>query len=337
MLLAFVVTSYATLVIAWVTYIVQPEPGDVSLKNELNILDRHFLQWIWKWVKKAPQMSSPWTRVLQKAILHLSDTHIVTGLAILTAGFIQSCRLSVYHFHVVIYLAWLASSTHMTTLTMLRSYLRHHRPVLRWRVIAMTAMFVMLVAALALTASRVWPDRDGFEDILYFDSPVRCAWEHEYMRSWSSDALFSICLVTAGFLARLSKLFVSTSEIFRLWLRDRPSSWLKRRFDTAERYARSSNTVATRFYWKSLATFILGIYVEARSLYDLYESLLSELIWLSFSLLWGTTKIFAWRMNAPVRQYENDWGFGQLVPLLLLLLPMVAVPDLYAGKLCRVV
>ena len=330
-LLAFVITTYATLIIAWVSYIVQPV--DLSLQNELNILDRHFLEWIWTWAKETPRMSSPWSKVLQKAILHLSDSHIITGLAILIAGFIQSCQISVYHFHFVIYLAWLASSTHMTTLTILRNYLRHHQSILKWRVIAMIAMFIMLVVALALTSSRKWPSYQNFPDTgLFYDSPVSCSWKQEYMMSGQPDPIFSICLVTAGYLARLTKLFTSTSDFSRLWLRDRPSSWLKRKYDSAERRKRTSNNAATRFYWKSLATFSLGVYVDARAVYDLYESLLSELIWLFFSLLWGIFKIFTWRMDAPVTTYENKWGFGQILPLLLLLLPAVAVPQFYDGE-----
>ncbi len=99
----------------------------------------------------------------------------MAGLAVLIAGFLQLCRISVYHFHFVVYLAWMASGTHMTTLTLLRTYLRRHRPVLRWRVMAMTAMFIMLFVALALTSSRVWPGAYGPR--LFFNSPVRCAWK----------------------------------------------------------------------------------------------------------------------------------------------------------------
>lgn len=189
----------------------------------------------------------------------------------------------------------------------------------------------MLFIALTLIASSVWPGADTNRP-LFFDSPLRCAWKQGYMGTFQPDAIFSICLITAGFIARLSKLFISTSEFFRLWLRDRPSNWLKHKFDIAERKGRISDVAAARLCWRALATFILGIYVKARSLYDLYESLLSELLWLSFSLLWGFSKIFAWRMSAPVKIYENQWSFGQLASLLLLLLPMVALPELYSGE-----
>ena len=340
-LLAFVISASATLVIAWVSYVVQPVDG--ALGNLVNILDKKFLEWIWTWTTRAPTMSSRWNRVLHKVILHLSDSHIVAGLAIMIAGFLQLCQISVYHFHFVVFLAWMASSTHMTTLTILRTYLRRHRPVLKWRVIAMTAMFIMLFVALASTASQVWPGSDGvsFEEpsrryvygILFYDSPVRCAWRKDYMRVWEPDTVFSLCLLTAGYLAKLSKLFITTSDFFRLWLRDRPSLWLKRIFDAAETRAATSSNPSSSFFWKSLATLVLGIYVDARALYDLYDSLLSELIWLSFNLLWGISKIFAWRMQSVVREYEDRWGFGQLLSLFLLFLPLLAVPGFYAGEI----
>jgi hypothetical protein len=280
-------------------------------------------------------MSSRWAGVLQKAILLLSDSQIVTGLAMLVAGFIRSCQLSLYHYQVIVYLAWMASSTHMTAITVLRSYLRRLRPVLNWRVVTMTVMFAMLVAALALTASTVMPSDLNIGHGLFFDSPMSCAWNKEYMRWWPPDVVFSVCLISVGYLSRLSKLFISTSEFFRFWLRDRPSTWLKRTFDIADGSARRSKNMGARFCWRTLATLILGIYVDARSLYDLYESLLSELIWLSFSLFYGVSKTFTWRKDSAVREYENKWGFGQLVPLLLLLLPLVALQEIYAGELAQ--
>jgi hypothetical protein len=332
-LIAFLVTSYLALVLAWVNFLFGP--GEGLQENEPSILDRHFLAWIWKWAKSAPKLPSAWASVLRKSILHLSDSQIVTGISILTAGYIQSGRLSVYHFHVVVYLGWLASSTHMTTLAVLRAFLRSQRQVVQWRVTAMTIMFIMLFAAIVLTTSKIWPRSEFYyksTEGLSLDSPAHCAWEHKYMGSWEPDAVMSVCLLTAGYLARLSKLFESTSEFFKYWLKERPGAYLKGMHDGADRRSRTSTNAVARLYWKLLAAFLLGCYVDARSLYDLYESLLSELIWLSFSLLWGTFKILVWRNGAPTREYEDAWTFGQLLPLLLLLMPLVAIPELYAGR-----
>jgi hypothetical protein len=296
-------------------------------------LDRHFLQWIWHSIKKPPTVSPVWTRTMRKTILLLGDSHIVTGVAILTAGFIQSHHMTIYHFQIVLYLAWQANSTHMTTLTILRSYLRRHRPVLKWRITAMTIMFIMLFVCLALTASSVWPAR-RYRPTLYFDSPVFCAWDSKFTKgvvAWGPDTVFTLCLLGAGYISRLSKLFISTSNFFGQWFRDQPSRWLKLLYDKTERLSTTSNRISWAFGRLS-TTLILSVYVALRSLFDLYGSLLSELIWLTFSLLWGVMKIYVWRGKAPFHDYEDTWGFGQLLPLLLLLLPVVSLPEIYSGE-----
>ncbi len=57
----------------------------------------------------------------------------------------------------------------MTALTILRNDLRRHRPVLKWQVMTMIAMFVMLCVALALTTSSAGPDA-GSSEVLFIDN-----------------------------------------------------------------------------------------------------------------------------------------------------------------------
>jgi hypothetical protein len=278
-------------------------------------------------------MSPVWTRTIRKIILLLGDSHIVTGVAILTAGLIQSHQMTIYHFYIVLYLAWQANSTHMTTLTILRCHLRCHRPVLKWRVVAMTIMFILLFVSLSLTASSAWPTRRT-DSTLYFDSPVICAWNSKFtkgMVAWEPEIVFASCLLGVGYISRLSKLFISTSSFFGQWFRDRPSCWLKSMFDKTEALSKTSKSIS-RPFWRFLATIILGVYATLRSPFDLYGSLLWELIWLSYSLLWGFSKIYIWRSTAPFRANEDTWGFSQLLPILLLLLPIVSLPEIYSGE-----
>lgn len=189
---------------------------------------------------------------MQKTILLLSDSQIVTGIAILAAGFIQSHQMTIYHFEIMIYLAWHANSTHMTTLTISRNYLRCYRPVLKRRITAMTVIFIMLFVAVLLTLSPVWPPwRSG--ESLYMDSIVFCAWGSNYFknpmkRPWQRDNIFATCLLTAGYIARLSKLFISSSTFFKHWFRDRPGSWLKSLFDKTEKRSSMSRTSTSRLF-----------------------------------------------------------------------------------------
>ena len=305
------------------------------MQPDLSILDHHFLEWIWSLATIRPVLSSVWAKVVQKTIIIFSDSHLVTGLAILGTGFIRSHSLTIYHFHIIVFLAWQASSTHMTTLSILRTHLRRHRAVLKWRVVAMTVLFVMLFVALVLTVPAIRFGDTYWYLPLYRDSPAVCSWDWEYMKTWQPDCVFSLCMLTAGYLARLSKLFISTSTFFRKWLRDRPTIWLKLLFDRSERRAVASPFATSRMFWRLTGALVLSIYVNLRSLADLYESLLLELLWLNSILIWGTAKIFTQRSTAPVQPYEDTWGFGQILPLLLLTLPLIALPELYSGKFCK--
>jgi hypothetical protein len=38
-------------------------------------------------------------------------------------------------------------------------------------------------------------------------------------------------------------------------------------------------------------------------------------------------------MQSVVREYEDKWGFGQLLPFFLLFLPLSAVPGFYTGEI----
>ena len=58
-------------------------------------------------------------KAVEGVILALSDQQLVTGLAILIAGFVK-CDISIYLFNNVFALAWFSCTTHLATLTVLK-------------------------------------------------------------------------------------------------------------------------------------------------------------------------------------------------------------------------
>ena len=52
-----------------------------------------------------------WVLVIEKVALGLSDQQLLTGLAVLIAGFWTHCSISVYHFALVNDLAWFSANT----------------------------------------------------------------------------------------------------------------------------------------------------------------------------------------------------------------------------------
>lgn len=69
----------------------------------------------------------------------------MTGLAVLIAGFTNLCARSVYHYNIIIALAWFSSVVHVSTLAILRDYLIQHPKIRNWRVCAMLALLCLLL------------------------------------------------------------------------------------------------------------------------------------------------------------------------------------------------
>ena len=97
-------------------------------------------------------------RLIEKIILNLSDQLLLTGTAILIAGFSTHCSISVYHFTMISDLAWFASFVHIITIVVLLQYLQD-RPVLRnWWAVLMSCMAVLLTVPTILQGHRHWYD-----------------------------------------------------------------------------------------------------------------------------------------------------------------------------------
>ncbi|KAF2793079.1 hypothetical protein K505DRAFT_362330 [Melanomma pulvis-pyrius CBS 109.77] len=68
-----------------------------------------------------------WSLVLRKNLLALSDTQLLTGIAIQFTAMLQHCSLSIYHFQIIIELAFLTTVTHLLTVVSLRNYFVKNR------------------------------------------------------------------------------------------------------------------------------------------------------------------------------------------------------------------
>ena len=87
------------------------------------------------------------SRGLERLILALSDQQLVTGMAVLIAGYISPCSMSLYHFNIIAALGWFSSTVHLSTLTILRVYFIEHPRLRNWRVISMLVVFGLLAIA----------------------------------------------------------------------------------------------------------------------------------------------------------------------------------------------
>ena len=290
---------------------------------------------------------------LEHFVLSLSDQQLVTGIAVLFAGYSKICSMPVYYFNIVASLAWFSSATHLATLGVLRTYLVDH-PVMRgWRVLAMMLVFLMLIVALL----------PGWDEN-YNSRPISCAY-----RSLQIEPNFpniATIMTTLGFFIiiyteRIARLFSNDGDwnmadalIERLVKSYAGNTYWEptyKKIGKEGEKAKTPNRLISsmimserervryhrfdRIIRSSRTRLKLVVTATAFMSQELSYSFLSQISILVFDLTYGFAQTVMYRTYTPAQGIDgdqNEMGFGQLIPLFLLLLPALAVGEIYFGK-----
>ncbi|KAL8670231.1 MAG: hypothetical protein Q9168_005219 [Polycauliona sp. 1 TL-2023] len=292
-------------------------------------------------------------RALERFILTLSDQQLVTGLAILIAGYMETCSLPLYYFNIVASLAWFSSATHLATLGALQDYLIHNPVVRNWRVVAMIMVLGLLISA----QPPSWSNRDG-------SIPIFCVYEDLEMVVDPTNLLTLI--TTIGFLfviylKRIVRLYsfdldwtfsdIVIEALTKLVTRkdyQEPSrvTVAKQGASTGKPKASISSSIRKERERIRHARFKsamenrtgkhhqLKVYINTILFVADEQSyaFASQIMILIFDLVYGFTSTIVVRNEIPydgIEGNQNEMGFGQLVPLILLLLPALAVGEIY--------
>lgn len=274
---------------------------------------------------------------LRKAIMATSDQQIVTGIAILAAGFqgLRTGHMSVYHFQVVIYLAWMSSSVHLSALTLLRPFMHHHRGVLVWRVVGMMVLLVMLFVALVPTVSNDWAvltvsddNNPAITERTAMGVPAICFWGQLYGDGANPDAVLSFLLLMVSYIWKMGGLF----EPFR-------GAWQKcfrhpvdRLLETPLCFLAKRHELHRTLFWLLAYQGWLIFYLNTTAALEVLDSF-SAALWLSaLGAIYGTMQILIPRAlvqayTPSIQAQEEEFGFGQLVALVLLVQPLGSVME----------
>lgn len=318
-LLAFFITAGAAVLGAWLDFLCSE--AATSHRAGAKRLDVAFVQGIFGTKAGCSYWPEHWVWVNQKITLFLGDQMIVAGIALLAAGFIQSRTLSTYNFQIIIWQAWLATNCHQAAMVILRERFQGNKSMLVSRAAGMTILYAMLCVALILGDMSNFRDDDG-DMVFPADTPVSCAWKTPIGYVVSPDLIASVSILTITHFARISKLFVSTSSRSALWLKKKPSEWLKSQY---------TNCTLKSRWWDPRSLLLIIVYTHSRAIYDSYESRIFETLWLTFGYVYGCVQILRWRGSAPAGYHDSNWGFGQLLALLSLFVLLVALPETIAG------
>lgn len=285
-------------------------------------------------------------------MLAQSDQQLVAGIAVLIAGFTNPCSMDMYHFQIVSALAWFSSVTHLATLQLLHNYLIQHTIVRNLRVIAILMSLVLLIVAQTL----------GYAPV-DMSSPAVCGWSQiADIGPEASVLVFEMVLFwTFSYGAAVLKLYSLTSDVIahrinryfrgqRRKLQFTPKKLVEvRNTDTlpstnAEIAAKSQKKKPIR-PWTKISKRLRSISWFERFIgragelipvqQEMESSFLNDILGLYLFNSLGIigVALARWQASVPVNGNENDMGFGQIVPLLLLALPLLAVIEVYDGML----
>ncbi|KAL8836144.1 MAG: hypothetical protein Q9170_003037 [Blastenia crenularia] len=271
-LIGFMATAYFTLLLVFVYYII-----GWSTKSHLNVIDIGLLRWLHLKTKLHPARS--WEPVLRKAILLFADQQLITGFAILGASYSQlRCGISSYHWQIIIYLAWLTSLSHLTTLTALRQYFQEHHTIRAWRIALMLCMAFPLCVALLPTGHGRWSP-GYFNGVNNDATPAICMFKLLALGKFETGLfstpamVLSLFVLSLGYVTRIVKLFPDTAATVRKWLRTKPGDVVKRWLDSI--YNRSRTPGAGKL-WTLVYILSLALFLDLRVICDLNDSILWE-------------------------------------------------------------
>ncbi|KAK5202980.1 hypothetical protein LTR41_011298 [Exophiala xenobiotica] len=256
-------------------------------------------------------------------MLALSDQQLVTGLAMLVAGFGRWSEISIYSANVVSALAFFSASVHMGTLDFLITYLRGHGIVKGCRVFAMMCTLLLLIFILGMQLSSTW---------------------------WVDDQRSNLFVICAGFV--LARLYVILILIWQHYLKLHMlySRWGRlpqgedletkkklvrygiKEFDYRENLykQRAREEIMKPPTWRrKIVTWRL---VESFAFHEVCGSPVWQIAWLLYANVYGAILIFVLRKDhgGTVGPF-NTMGFGQIVPVFLLVLLIFALVESVYG------
>ncbi|GAB7350302.1 hypothetical protein MBLNU459_g0937t1 [Dothideomycetes sp. NU459] len=210
---------------------------------------------------------------------------------------------------------------------MLAKFLSERKALLSWRIVGMMTLFVLLLVALIPTASNLWAVEWPIDDNHYVSGwaiPARCFWFRTYGTGVNPDAPLGFMLLLVSYMWKIGGLFKSSRGFFHRWVRGVPEyvleTLLKKEMLRSSRRRKMPRT-------SPMYKLLMGVYVINTAFFEFGASFAASL-WLSLlGLVFGTIQIVVPRQENLTwsASVENSWGFGQIVPLVLLIQPLGAV------------
>jgi len=246
----------------------------------------------------------------------------------------------------MVFISWFASFAFVSATAFLEGCSQTNKSMRLIRLVFMVLLASLLIAALLPTGSRMWlngypDDGEGFypslSAICFYKELGKRSFLRRGPKIWSM--VFSVVIVGVSFVRCGIQLLDRGGDVSRTCLRTLPGTKFKQFLSFLERKTLPHTIQAYILHLPYLLSY--AGFITVRASYDVVESMLLEILWLAFAMAWGTIKVWdtraaaSWNydgynftLNQKISE-ENSWGFGQTLPLILLLLPLLSMAQAY--------
>ncbi len=310
---------------------------------------------------------------LQSFMLAMSDQQLVSGIALLIAGYAKHSDITTYSMDVIAALAFLSSSVHLSTLPLVRVLLRDHSISLGIRVVFMCSNFVVSSGALIFLSGRL----RGWESLMAI---VSITLPRTLLTGRKLKMLAFVMVLQAGnnwypymffacgvsgftlqpfyvtdFLMQMgilvSVLWDYIDALFALYgppgtpsafgyILDRVYKRAKiERVPSRQQYQATKAATKKAALERSPRRVVLRDlrFVESFAFHEFNGSFAAYILTLAFIQIYGIITVFKTRTEASGSTGDmNEWGFGQIVPLVLLMLPAMSAIEAHDGQYSRI-
>lgn len=280
-----------------------------------------------------------WRMTLDRLILSLADLQLITGFALLIAGYatvfkgITPKDYQNAHWTLIVYMSCLSSSSHLAAVLTLRKYFDDHKRIAVLRICLILIFSALLMIALSTSHS--------FSVFLLPFSLIRgkqgIERRSKYVVSW---AVFWILPVMYVFYIATIQMLPRKRDGFKAWLSKRAWPIVRKRLGLWFIKMLIQKSLGEKMYHKIQAFFVASfwylVFSSPRSIFVL--QILFSLIAVTFCLAQKFAKPTQADKDAGFQcslnnKQENLMEFGQVLSFLLLLQPVLAAWDTYMSKL----
>lgn len=266
----------------------------------------------WLSPKRARNISS----ALKPFILSLSDQQMVTGLAILVAVSRNWDTISTYHFNIVVLLAWCSCITQALALLSLGEYLKQSRALYIVRLIGFVLVFIG--CNIAQSQCRDCDTRGPVDGCgATFACPAACTAKKSHKQSASLAIWVTFCVGIA-----LVFLRVVTTIPLQVVTTTPLQAVTTVVFDDSTEFPAEVHSAFVKCWVRRLFKLLQWCTTVGGFLLGVYKMT-------SFD---SPSGIDGLEIANDFKGVEENWSFGQLMPIVFLALPVLAAAQGFIGS-----